>query len=600
MERGTQMIERKIDDFDCINKDYNERRAISKIKKFIDGNQCLKGKILAVSGLRRTGKTTLMEQALLSYPPEKCIYYEAQDGDTMNMVEQKLYEADDMGKEIVVIDEITKVKDFINNSASLSDIFAKDGMKIIVTGTDSLGLMLAGKNELYDRMNIVRTTYIPFAEHCEVLNTNDMDNYIAFGGLMQSEEDVKQVIEGKMLGENYYENGDNLPVVCDIESAKGFLDSAVSSNISRSIKKDAEISSRYNALKRMEKDEIQCVIEKMVEKYNGKLDVETIKDDLTSVVLTSSNGKLKETEEKHIRNAIGKNKGNITEEFIKIINADVRIKSPVGNDTVVQLEKYLTILEVLSSIETKTYTKDENKKGKWNEFVEYEHYIVQPAIKYYHLLEALKYIDNSPYYADVSMQGKENAKTFLSNVIKGEMTEQIVIFDTGKALSPNRYSVCKPKFEKIELGDNTEISVGEYDMLIWDKAQNKYWGFEVKHSSKAYLGFDEEGKYDGQNKHLINPEITECIDKYYGHRENVCVLYNGSPFVADGGEERPNTLYLNITDFMLAVDKYKDMDKVMEVLVNEKDLPLLKPNENGDIIFPSEVQACIEQVEIDL
>ena len=36
----------------------------------------------------------------------------------------------------------------------------------------------------------------------------------------------------------------------------------------------------------------------------------------------------------------------------------------------------------------------------------------------------------------------------------------------------------------------------------------------------------------------------------------------------------------------------------MEVLT--KDLPLLKPNENGDIIFPSEVQACIEQVEIDL
>lgn len=51
---------------------------------------------------------------------------------------------------------------------------------------------------------------------------------------------------------------------------------------------------------------------------------------------------------------------------------------------------------------------------------------------------------------------------------------------------------------------------------------------------------------------------------------------------------------------MLAVDKYKDMDKVMEVLVNEKDLPLLKPDEKGDIIFPNEIQACVEQVEIDL
>jgi hypothetical protein len=53
------------------------------------------------------------------------------------------------------------------------------------------------------------------------------------------------------------------------------------------------------------------------------------------------------------------------------------------------------------------------------------------------------------------------------------------------------------------------------------------------------------------------------MSNYYGDRESACVLYLGKPFVKNTG-----TVYLNITDFLLSIDKQRDMDKVMEELTS--------------------------------
>ena len=53
----------------------------------------------------------------------------------------------------------------------------------------------------------------------------------------------------------------------------------------------------------------------------------------------------------------------------------------------------------------------------------------------------------------------------------------------------------------------------------------------------------------------------EVTDYFYGNRCEFAVLYCGESFQSNTGR-----YWLNIADFLLAVDKYKDMDKVMTKL----------------------------------
>ena len=54
------------------------------------------------------------------------------------------------------IDEVTLLNDFIEGAALFSDVFAASGMKIVLSGTDSLGFMFTGDEELYDIYSISR------------------------------------------------------------------------------------------------------------------------------------------------------------------------------------------------------------------------------------------------------------------------------------------------------------------------------------------------------------------------------------------------------------------------------------------------------------
>lgn len=220
-----------------------------------------------------------------------------------------------------------------------------------------------------------------------------------------------------------------------------------------------------------------------------------------------------------------------------------------------ELERWLKTLNLLSVIEERTF---EKVMGSWKTYKPvYAYHIVQPAIKYNHLRKAIEYIKENEKYICLNEHQQEEYMRFLEEKVKENMTEQIVIFDVMNSLPQNRYMVCKLNF----LTNND--TVGEYDMLIYDKHENKYWGFLIKHTSNPFNEYDEHGKYIGQGKILINAEIQEVVNEYYGNRENIGVLYNGKPTITTTGTE-----YYNISDFLFAVDKYRDMDKAMELLKN--------------------------------
>ena len=122
-------------------------------------------RICSVYGLRRTGKTTLLHQLIGNmslHNFKKAAYIKARTTDTMAMLDKDLKALKANGFQFIFIDEINFIEDFIDTASLLSDIYAAMGMKIVISGTDSLGIWLSGTDQLYDRIYMVHTTWIPW------------------------------------------------------------------------------------------------------------------------------------------------------------------------------------------------------------------------------------------------------------------------------------------------------------------------------------------------------------------------------------------------------------------------------------------------------
>lgn len=545
------------------------RDCFDKVCAFIDDERCYNGKIFALYGLRRTGKSYLLGQIKDKYDSKGVEFLEFPLTNEnqqpivfeMEHVYEALDECIEAGKSIVLLDEITNVVDFTYDAALLADYYAKQGVSIIVCGTDSLGLKLVSKEPLLGRKPEVSMTYIPFAEHCRVLGTNDIDDYIMYGGLMR---------------EGLSEDDD---MVKDIVSQRRYLDSAVSGNISRSLEKYAKYNTKdteYDEIRKYSLDDIQQIINKLVEDYSGKFDESKINNSTVYNIVDYPLKRFRRTFSDDVRNQINDNRVKISEEYAERINAQCHLSKPATPELMRELSNALFVLGVSSTLNVCKYEKID---GQWQGSRDYkECHIVQPAIKYYQLVEAKKIYMETSDLSHMTRAEREFLANKLQEKIFGDMTETIVQFDTQNALDESRYSVYKP-----ELTVNGN-DIGEYDMLIYDKKENSYYGFEIKHTDKPYLGFDKEGVYNGQDKNLLNDDIREVIDADFGNREHVCVLYKGGSFGAPTG-----TAFLNVAEFLKSLDETHDIGKTYSELT--KDL-----ERRGKEIFENESSYAVDEL----
>ena len=520
------MIRRDITKFNTDGK--KERYAVQQVRSFINSNKALEGFILVLYGLRRTGKTTIMEQALSGISTNKCAFYEVQDMDSLADVQKIIIDAKENGIDIICLDELTKANDFITNSSVLSDVFAKEGIRIIVTGTDSLCFQFASNDELFDRTVRIQTTHIPFAEHSDVLDTIDIDDYIQFGGLMRKGEPEDRIIH-------------------DFDTACKYLDSAVSKNIARSLKKNPKDS----YFERLSMEELQAIIEKMVEIYSGVFSTKNMYEELKKVTLNSPIKFLTKLVGRDITHRLIAESRNIAHDFVETINADFRIKTPITADMVKAFENYLIDLDVVSATSTIDFNyRDEFgwRSGK----PQHEYHIIQPAIKFNHLQKGKEFFTDAPYYNELLPLEKQYLHRKLDEKIYGDMLEQIVLYDMSKNLNKSVYDVLKPSFYV-----NGEKKA-EFDMLIHDKKQGKYWGFEIKHTTNPCIE---------QEQHLQNENFFDILEQNYGDREHVAVLYRGNPFICRSG-----TKYLNVADFLRSVSQSRDIQLSFSELT--KNLPI--------------------------
>ena len=317
---------------------YGKRDCFSTLQKFVAGSY--DGKICILYGLRRTGKTTLLFQMLSDLPIEKTAYIKVQTTDDMSRLTKDLKVLFELGYRYVFIDEITLLSDFIGTAAVLSDVFSMMGMKIVVSGTDSLGFAMANRDELYDRSVTIHTSFIPFREYARLLNIRSVDSYIEYGGTLKIEnmsfDDPDAAFDEVAFR--------------DDESTQKYIDTAISRNIQHTLKND-HYGEYFNQLRELyEKGELANVINRIVQHMNHRFVLRVVEDEFKSHDFGSAKELLlHDLPAERATVLYDVNEKQILERLKAIIEVKEKSETtvPITQELIDKVKKYLLMLDLI-------------------------------------------------------------------------------------------------------------------------------------------------------------------------------------------------------------------------------------------------------------
>ena len=505
------MYGKDLKDFASQTKDFHKRDCFTQIQKYLYSDTL--DKVCLVYGLRRTGKTTMIRQCLYEMKEgdfKRSVYIKATVTDTMAALNKDLKQLRELGIKYVFIDEVTLISDFIDSAAILSDIYSAMGMKIVLSGTDSLGFWLAVHEELYDRAVMVHTTYIPFSEHSRLLGINDVDEYIRYGGTLKA---------GVWNFENKEVNAEDASFR-DNESTRIYIDTAICSNIQHSLKCYQDGNHFRNLYDLYEKKELTGAINRIIENESHKFLVQILTDDFKSHDLHLLNRNLRGEREAENRIEIFDNLNEVSVtknlmEILEIKNKDLQIVQ-ITDDHVEEIKEYLEALDLLDECDLRAI----GRKLKFSE----NKIFTQPGMRFCQAKALVHSILKDEKFDQLS----EPVKTFITErllaTVMGHMLEDIVLLDTKR-----RYGKSKEVFKLY-------FAAGEFDMVIYDKKKAEIECFEIKHSDEIV---------EEQAKHLLNEDNIANTEKIYGKVTRRCVLYKGGSGIASNGIE-----YKNVEEFL--------------------------------------------------
>ena len=484
---------------------YGKRDCFSTLQKFVAGSY--DGKICILYGLRRTGKTTLLFQMLSELPIEKTAYIKVQTIDDMSRLTKDLKVLFELGYRYVFIDEITLLSDFIDTAAVLSDVFSMMGMKIVVSGTDSLGFAMANRDELYDRSVTIHTSFIPFREYARLLNIRSVDSYIEYGGTLKMEnmsfDDPDAAFDEVAFR--------------DDESTRKYIDTAISRNIQHTLKND-HYGEYFNQLRELyEKGELTNVINRIVQHMNHRFVLRVVEDEFKSHDFGSAKELLlHDLPAERATVLYDVNEKQILERLKAIIEVKEKSETtvPITQEHIDKVKKYLLMLDLIVNCP------ERYESGKQAEHIVFS----QPGMRYA-IAKALVYsLMQDAYFASISEADKAYITGKILDDVKGRMLEDIVLLEVRKT-APSTMEAFKFKFD----------AGGEFDMVIYDKASKNCRIYEIKHSTEAN---------EKQTLHLRDAEKCQIVEKRFGPISGKFVLYRGKDTFAEGVQ------YLNVENFL--------------------------------------------------
>lgn len=171
-----QFIQEKIDEFSI----FAERDFVSQVKAYTSSS--IK-QVLLITGLRSTGKTI---GALQGIETEDAIYISPVYKGSVSEIEILNFLEKNSHKTIIIdefgwIDGIEKLPSYLGN-------IVDNGIRVIITGTESAIIHGLKNTGLIHRALEIHTTYFSYEEYCRLYgvqkNPATLDNYLSRGGIL--------------------------------------------------------------------------------------------------------------------------------------------------------------------------------------------------------------------------------------------------------------------------------------------------------------------------------------------------------------------------------------------------------------------------------
>lgn len=482
-------------------RDFERRSCYAELEAFLE--RSYPGKVFILYGLRRTGKTTLIRQAIASLSArdfDRAAFIQVKPGITLGEINADLRWLRDHDYQYVFIDEITLAEDFIEGAALLSDIYAASGIKIVLSGTDSLGFLLSESEELYDRCILLHTTWIPYREFERVLNIKGIDEYIRYGGTMS-------------LGGKYY----NEPVTFKTrKSTDEYIDSAIARNIQHSLRLYQDGGHFRHLADLYEKNELTSAINRVIEDINHRFTLEVLTNDFKSHDLEISKRNLRKDRE-NPRDILDR----IDEETfvdglrkaLEILNKNEQ-SIAITEAHRIEIKEYLDLLDLTVDIPTEFIPVKDEKS--------YRTVVSQPGMRYSQAEALVQQLLLDKEFQTISAVERAEILERILNEIRGRMMEEILLLETKMAYPDKQ--VFKLQF-----------AIGEFDMVIADPASITTEIYEIKHSAEMV---------PEQYKNLVDEEKCQATEFRYGTITKKAVIYRGEDAV--DGDNR----YLNVENYL--------------------------------------------------
>lgn len=478
----------------CITR---ERFLLKNLHEYVSSED--DRKVLCLYGLRRTGKTIMMLQEMNDLNDfDHVLYIRCDENDTMGNLRAEIDAVLDSDPDCrkIFIDEATKAKGFINCSSFLADDYSIRGIRIVLSGTDSLSFLIAGNRELYDRAVFLHTTYIPFAEYHYLLGKS-LDDYIRYGGTLTQDGE-----------ENAFHDG---------QSAEQYVNSAIVENILHTLKtwNDGD-NVGYDVLADLiEHGLLESAVNKVLEYHNHRFTKKQINDDFKPHDWGSVVQMMPETIAE-----ISLDEAFDTENIKKLLQNALGIKNHRGiridDETVSFLVKYLIRLDVLYPV-PKTVGLD-CEKGQTCLFT-------QVGMRYAQAVSQAEVLEHQLLRTDLAEK--------LVTDIRGQILEDIVF---GQLLRD-----CAGRNDRI-VTRYRDYEGKEIDILVLDRDIKSIAAIEVKHSDKQ----DKQ-----QRKHLVNEAVCSQIERITGMKiVSRAVVYRG-----ENGMTEDGVWYINADEFLCSCEQ---------------------------------------------
>lgn len=482
---------------------YRRRECYARLRDYVFGPQ--QDKVFVIYGLRRTGKTTMIRQILADMDEkmlDQTAFIQITAKNTLADVNKDLRALEKNGCRYVFLDEVTLMEDFIDGAAVFSDVFAASGMKIVLSGTDSLDFLFTENEQLYDRCIMLHTTFIPYREFEQVLGIKGIDEYIRYGGTMS------------MSGVNYNEDSP----FANSENAREYVDTAIAHNIQHSLRCYQQAGHFRKLQELYDKNELTSAINRVVEDQTHRFTVEVLTREFKSNDLELSARNLRRDRKRPNDILDRVDTQNVTQRLMELLEIRNRAEQTVELEPAhaAEIQEYLTLLDLTKNVDIVTMPGGEKLPRT---------VIAQPGLRYAQAKALIESLLLDPAFSDLSITERNSVQERILSGIMGRMMEDAVLLET---------KLAKPKKQVFVL----QFAIGEFDMVVFDPVTSSCEIYEIKHCAEIILE---------QIRHLIDEEKCKMTEHRFGVITGKYVIYRGP------AETMDDVQYLNVKEYLCAI-----------------------------------------------